>query len=741
MLGSRRNGLNHVSMNLGDFNRASGPVRGTDYPIYSDALLDWYKTKNVKSVRLMFTWEAVQSALGGPVPASGPSYVNYWTDLTSVLTRLLARDIYVILSPWQYNPASGDTDIVYRGAPITSGVKVGDDFADFWGKFATATNGVTGNDQRVAFDLINEPHTHDESGNKPGDIGISLADWFTCAQTAIDAIRAAGATNTIFVPGMAYTDADSFTTNGSSTEWLKLTDPHPQKNIAVTVHCYTGLGSASKTVLRDACSALVAWARANNGTKVNIGEIAINAGNNGRGLKADGTPNYCSTFAIAQLQWADWKSFCVANNDILVGWNWWANSALGWWNQGDSCDPDGFHWGLTLDNAATQTIYMDLIEDTLPVMSQQLTKPLVVPEYLNALVKLYVADARTGATIQQEPYTINLQNVLTSLIPGKIAAPNSCALNGNDLFISNSSTDSQCIFKVPNYIDLPAQAAARTFIFTLEGSDYVGMAFDPAGNLYATEGNFGDNRIVKYTGAATPFPGAAFAAVNNFATRMEIGSAGATSYFANLAFDATGNLWVSDYKNHRIVVFDAANLGGINTFHVLDNLNGDIPVANTNAALNANTSHLFAEPEGLDFDGAGNLWVANNNDGNGLGGVQTLRTSLVKLTPAIQQALLDTAAGEHLTPALQQSNEDLFIYQVPNLSDDLGARPQFGGLQVDRAAGRIFVNEQQAKKGRWYDVATIAAVGTSTNANDLDIVSTNPGNGGIALINAQLPIP
>jgi cellulase (glycosyl hydrolase family 5) len=74
-----------------------------------------------------------------------------------------------------------------------------------------AINGVVGNDQRVAFDLINEPHTHAESGNKPGDIGISLADWFTCAQAAIDAIRAAGATNTIFVPGMAYTDADSFT--------------------------------------------------------------------------------------------------------------------------------------------------------------------------------------------------------------------------------------------------------------------------------------------------------------------------------------------------------------------------------------------------------------------------------------------------------------------------------------------------------------------------------------------------
>jgi hypothetical protein len=364
-LGAQRNGLNHVGMNMGDFNRVSGPVRGTNYPIYSDALLNWYQTKNVKSVRLMFTWEAVQRTLGGPVPATvaGPGYADYWADLISVLTRLLARDIYVILSPWQYNSNSGDTDIVYDDAAFTPG-----NFADFWGKFAAAINGVTGNDQRVAFDLINEPHTHAESGNKLGDIGISLTDWFTCAQDAINVIRAAGATNTIFVPGMAYTAASSFTTNGSSAAWLK----HPvtnlplkdsQKNIAVTVHCYTGLGSASPTVLRDACSALVTWART-NGIKVNIGEIAIDAGPNGR-------PNFCSTLTIAQEQWKDWNKFCVANNDVVVGWNWWANSAGiaagNWWNQGDSCDSNGFHWGLTLNDGATQTIYMDLIEATLPV--------------------------------------------------------------------------------------------------------------------------------------------------------------------------------------------------------------------------------------------------------------------------------------------------------------------------------------------------------------------------------------
>jgi hypothetical protein len=372
-------------------------------------------------------------------------------------------------------------------------------------------------------------------------------------------------------------------------------------------------------------------------------------------------------------------------------------------------------------------------------MSIQLTKPLVVPEYATALVKAYIADPVTFATVPRPPYTINVQNVLTSLIPGKTAKANTCALNGTDLFIANSSSNSQCIFKVPNYLMQPEQAIAHTFVFTLDANDYVGMAFDVAGDLYAAEGDFMNNHIFKYTGTGKAYPGAALAAVNNYATRVDLGNAGATSYFANLAFDAAANLWASDYKNHRLVVFDAANLGGTNTYHVLANLDASIPVANMNAALKGNASHLFAEPEGIDFDAAGNLWVANNNDA-GAGGVQNLRTSLVQITPALQVAVLATAAGGTLTPAVAQSNTDFFIYQVPNLTNNAGARPQFGGLQVDRTAGRIFVNEQIAGNGRGYDIATIAAIGTSTTTNDLDIVSTNPGNGGIALVNMKAPI-
>lgn len=332
-------------MNIAGFDRNNGPVRGTNYPLYSDQLLDWYQSKGVESVRLLFTWEAVQSTLGGPVPSPAAGYAAYWADFVDVVMRLLARGIYVVVGPWQYNANVTDTDIVYDSAAFTSA-----DFSDFWGRFASAINAATAGDQRVAYDLINEPHLPANGG-----VGITLAHWFSYAQSAITAIRDAGATNTIFVPGMDYTSAAKFTTNGSAARWLTLADP--AENIAASAHCYLAPGDLSPLAIVEACSDFFSWARTHS-VKVNIAEIAIDAGPNGR-------EKTCSSFGTAQAQWSNWIAFCAANSDVLVGWNWWGNSEAGWWNQGDSCDPAGFHWGLTLDNGVTQTVYMDLIESSI----------------------------------------------------------------------------------------------------------------------------------------------------------------------------------------------------------------------------------------------------------------------------------------------------------------------------------------------------------------------------------------
>jgi hypothetical protein len=367
-------------------------------------------------------------------------------------------------------------------------------------------------------------------------------------------------------------------------------------------------------------------------------------------------------------------------------------------------------------------------------MPAHLTRPLVVPEFLTAIVKLYVAHPVTGDTTVVPAFTLDLQRSVSMMFPGKTARANACALLGDDLFISNSGPTSQCVFKVPDYLILGGLAAWNMFVFTLDGNDYVGLTFDAAANLYVAEGSYPDNQIVRYTGTDVKYPGAAGALVDNYAERMDMGNAGMTSYFANLAFDAAGNLWGSDYLNDRLVAFDAAQLGMANSYHVLSNPPGPIHVANTVADLKADVDHLFTSPEGLAFDADGNLWVANNNDGTH--GVPNKQTTLVKIPAALQSAILNTTpGGPALTP---QSGIDYFVYSVPNVDNNRGQPPQLGGLQIDRSAGRLYVNEQVAANGRAYDLADIQDIATQTYENDLTIHSTNPGNGGIALVEREM---
>jgi hypothetical protein len=368
------------------------------------------------------------------------------------------------------------------------------------------------------------------------------------------------------------------------------------------------------------------------------------------------------------------------------------------------------------------------------IMTQILTKPLIVPEYNNGSIKLYTPNL-TGEPTVNAPYSVNLQALLDILFPGqeRIARPNCCKLQGVDLFVALSSINSQAVLKLPNYLNNPTTAQTQAFVFTLDGLDYVDLAFDQTGNLYVAEGNFENNQIVRYSGTTVGYPGAAAASNNNYTTRTVIGNGGRISYFANLVFDSFGNLWVTDYFNHRIVAFDAVGLGnGTNSYHILANASGTLAVANTVAGLNATTTRLFSQPEGLDFDSfasTANLWVANNNDGRN--GVVLPLTSLIKITKTLQNAVLATPNGGTVTPIAADANTKFFIYQVPNSG---AGRPQFGGLQIDKATGRLYVNEQVEGKGRAYDVGAIAATPATSANSVLNIVSTNPGNGGIALL-------
>ncbi|GAA4770021.1 MULTISPECIES: T9SS type A sorting domain-containing protein [Flavobacterium] len=347
--------------------------------------------------------------------------------------------------------------------------------------------------------------------------------------------------------------------------------------------------------------------------------------------------------------------------------------------------------------------------------AQLINRALVVPEFGNNTIKTYFPT--TTSTIAVNPaYTINLNSLPNGL--ATTASPNCTVMYGNDLFVTLTSAN-QRIYRFPGYGNNPANAIANVSQITNIGNDYVGITADASGNIYTSEGSYLDTHIVKYTAAS------------NYATRIDLGNGGSLSYFANFVLDGSGNLWATDYRNNRVIGIKSTDLNTTNTtFHSFMtnstswSANGG-HVENTIASLqNLAVSSAFAQPEGIAIDSTGKLWVANNND-SGTNAAPTL----VRISTQLQSVILNTASTE-ANPNLTNSTSG---YQVWNLPSSVTGRGQLGGMQIDTAIDRIYVNEQVSGSGMWLDIATLSNIANNFTTYQLPITSTNPGNGGIYL--------
>lgn len=345
----RGTNLGNTELAYYSFPQATGPVESQNYPKYDTKLIDYFSSKHVTALRYLFSWEGMQATQGSAIPgASG--YGIYFENYKRIVDYATSKGITVIIEPWDSNSSGGAGGIMFRGALPTAA-----QFSDFWKRMATnfATN------PRVMFGLINEPNN------------TSTMGWFALAQAGINGIRGAGAGQRIFVCGNGWSNASTWTSNWYDTDAIKRSNAYgwlnangvgkplsdPQNNLAAEVHTYLDANQGggapditSVTAARKQLAPAVNEARA-HGYKVFLGEMGMYAG----ATTADGHP--------ASDAWADFQSYYHANEDVMLGWTWFAAGMPGWWD--DVAANGGGHFSISPTSKTTftgDTVNMTMIQ-------------------------------------------------------------------------------------------------------------------------------------------------------------------------------------------------------------------------------------------------------------------------------------------------------------------------------------------------------------------------------------------
>lgn len=287
-----------VNVSGGEFGPPGRGRYGTDYH-YPDAeearpFLD----AGMNAVRLPIRWERIQPVLSGPLdPAE-------MARLDNSLAALAAFSL-IIIDLHDYGSYAGQrVDRLDRGL---------ESFAALWTLLARHYR----DNPRIGFGLMNEPN------------GIGAPAWRVFAEAGLQAIRAAGATNLVLVPGTSWTGAHSWLAGGDQSNgaaFAGFTDP--ARNSLIEVHQYldsdssgTHTSCVSPKEARERLAGFTQWLRANH-QRGFLGEFGASAS----------AP--CLLALDSMLAAID------AAPDVWAGWTYWA--AGGWWgNYPFSVQPAG----------------------------------------------------------------------------------------------------------------------------------------------------------------------------------------------------------------------------------------------------------------------------------------------------------------------------------------------------------------------------------------------------------------
>lgn len=238
-------------MDLGINLWGSDWVFNGEYMFPTTSQIDYFAAKGFTNIRLSFGWETLQPNLYGPLNE------EFVARIHETLKYAASQGIDVILDVHNYGKYN-DQLIGSDAVPVSS-------FVDLWSQVA----GEFATDSNVRFGLMNEPQQTDAS------------DWLSISNAAIAAIRDAGATQQILVPGIGWTGAWSWV-GGSNASVIGATGAiiDPANNYALEVHQYLDDTSGqhewvvSENIGVERLSAITEWAR-ENGVPLYLGEFGV----------------------------------------------------------------------------------------------------------------------------------------------------------------------------------------------------------------------------------------------------------------------------------------------------------------------------------------------------------------------------------------------------------------------------------------------------------------------------------
>ncbi len=284
-----------VNLSCAEYNSSSTRIN-FDYTYPTKSEIDYYTKNGLKVLRVPVLTSRILSA---SLATNGGG--KDWQALTGVISAAAADGAYVILDIHQYGTMP--SGLVGRDAAATT------EFVAAWSELAKRLKSTP----NVIFGLMNEPNQQ------------SAAQWLSGANAAALAIRQAGATQLILVPGSYWDGAHNWTSTDNGTVMLGFKDP--SNNYAYEVHQYLDPSSSGTTATvakgsgKTSLVAFTTWARMHH-VKGFLGEFGF------------------ATAADAMAEGQDLLAYMAANKDVWRGWTYWAGGP--WWgNYMFSVEPSG----------------------------------------------------------------------------------------------------------------------------------------------------------------------------------------------------------------------------------------------------------------------------------------------------------------------------------------------------------------------------------------------------------------